>query len=149
MDDSALNLLGVVSNSDTEPSSSKTNFVYNKPIPTLQFPMTVGSQWSVADAEGTGVLNGTSIGFPGNTITDTYTSRVVDKGVVATPFAVFEVLKVVTTLERRSTNFCLINTTKTVAFVSECAGTVAKVTSQNDEDNDNFTNAAVVQRLTP
>lgn len=148
-DNSALNLLGIVSNSDTEPASSKTNFVYSKPIPTLKFPLTVGSEWSVEDSEGTGVLNGTSIGFPGNTITDTYTTKVVDKGVVATPFAVFEVLKVVTTLERSSTNFCLINTTKTVAFVSECAGTVAKVTSQNDEEDDNFTDAAVVQRIAP
>ena len=148
-DDNFLNLLGVVSNSDTEPTSSKTNLAYDKPIPTLKFPLTMGSEWGVEDAAGTGTLNGTSIGFPGNTVTDTYASKVVDRGVVATPFAVFDVLKVVTTLTRSSTNFCLISTTKTVSFVSECAGTVAKVISQPDEDSDNFTDAAEVQRITP
>ena len=59
----------------------------------------------------------------------------------------FEVLRVRTELER--TVGLLTTTVRTFAFVSECFGTVATVTSEDDEDQVEFSRAAEVRRLAP
>jgi hypothetical protein len=43
----------------------------------------------------------------------------------------------------------LVTTPHSFAFVAECFGTVASVTSQSYEPLDDFTNAAEVTRLAP
>jgi len=43
----------------------------------------------------------------------------------------------------------VITVTRSDAFVAECFGPVATVTSQTDEQNDEFTNVAEVRRLAP
>lgn len=143
----ALTLLGIVTTSDTQPSSSTiTNLAYDKPVITLQFPMTLGSTWTTVDATGSGTLGGYSIPFTGSAV-DSYVSVVDKVGVLKTPYGAFPVMRVVTSFSRTSWNALYATKSKSIAFVSECAGTIAKVTSKSGETANDFTEAAEVQRL--
>lgn len=152
-DNDSLSLLGFVSASDGQPASEETNIVYDKPITTLKFPLAVGASWETANAYATGKLKGSEIPLYGK-LKDTYSSNVAASGVLVTPNGIFPVLKVVTTFTRTTDvglgyNVCLHSTSKAVAFVTECGGTIAKVTSNENEASDDFTAAAQVQRLAP
>ena len=153
VDDSSLSLLGFVDATDTQPSSSTaTLIVYDKPVTTLKYPLTVGATWETAGAYGSGSLAGSAIPLYGK-FKDTYSSKVTDSGALVTPYAIFPVMKIVTTFTRVTEapgyNYCLESTSKTVAFVTECGGTIAKISSADGETSDDFTAAAQLQRLAP
>ena len=79
--------------------------------------------------------------------TEGYSSQVDAAGTLATPFGDFDVLRVRTTLVRQVG--VLTTTIRSFAFASECFGTVATVTSQNNEPSAEFSSLAEVRRLSP
>ncbi len=149
VDATALSLLGVISNSDAKPASGETNLRYDKAVTTLQFPLQVGSSWSTLNASGSGMLAGYSVGPTGlyGTVNDSYESSVDKRGALTTSYGIFPVLRVVTKLTRTSTNYLLNTNSITVAFVTECGGTIAKITSEKGATSGDFTRAVEVQRL--
>jgi MFS family permease len=135
---SALLLRGVVSPTD---GLTKTNLTYNPSVPAIQFPLKSGTAWNV-NANVTGQAQGVY-----SIYTEQYASQVDARGSLKTPFGTFSVLRVRTVLTR--TVGALITVTRSFAFVAECFGTVATVTSQPNELQTEFTNASEITRLTP
>lgn len=134
----ALSLRGVVSPAD---GVTATKVSYNPAAVTLQFPMTMGSSWTTTSTV-TGQLSGIASYY-----TEQYASQVDAKGTLKTPFGEFKVLRVRTVLTR--TVGVVPTVTRTFAFVAECFGTVATLTSQPNEATVEFTSAAEVSRLSP
>jgi hypothetical protein len=136
--DSALLLLGVASPTQ---SLTQTEVKYNPPVTVLAFPLKSDATWST-----TSMVSGQTSGVFG-VYAEAYQSKVDAHGTLKTPFGSFPVLRVRTDLTR--TVGAVVTTLHTFAFVTECFGTVATVTSQNYEPMGEFTNAAEVARLTP
>jgi hypothetical protein len=136
--DTSLQLLGVVSPSD---GSGKTELMYDPPVDTLVFPMTVGKTWRV-DSNVTGLTMGLLSNF-----TEAYDSTADEAGEMNTPYGRFHVLRVRTVLTR--TVGFVITVIRTDLWVTDCFGPVATIVSQNNEQNDEFTSAAEVRRLSP
>ena len=136
-----LYLLGVASPTDTV---MKTRLTYDPAVKVLAFPMSAGSTWSTTSTV-TGYYNGVLIAVLQK---DDYTNTVDRTGEVITPFARFPVLRV-RTLMNRTANLVPILTLRTFMFVTECFGTVATVTSTDNESSTEFTTAKEVRRLTP
>lgn len=136
--DDAVLLRGVVS-----PDSGlyETNLAYDPPVVVLQFPLQEGATWTT-DSTVSGTAQGVfSVYY------ETYDSQVDGRGDAITPFATFDVLRVRVDLTR--TVGVLITTQTTFAFVAECFGTIAKMTSQIDETSAEFSDISEIQRLTP
>ncbi|MEZ4404409.1 MAG: hypothetical protein R3B06_30600 [Kofleriaceae bacterium] len=131
-------LLGVVS---PEAGVTRTELTYDPPVPLLPTPLGPSSAWSTT-ATVTGLASGISSFY-----TERYQSRVDAVGMLATPFGTFPVRRIATDLTR--TVGVAVTTRRTFAFVAECYGTVATITSQDYETGAEFTNAAEVWRLTP
>jgi hypothetical protein len=133
-----LRLQGVVS-----PSSGmqQTEDTYQPPAEVFAFPMQMGTSWSTM-AQVSGQTTGTPL-----TYTEQWQNAVDAHGSMKTPFGTFDVLRVKTTLTR--TVGITVVVIRSFAFVADCAGPVATVTSQTDEPNVEFTNAAEVRRLAP
>ncbi len=135
---SELALLGVASPDD---SLTATNVSHDPPVTTLAFPLSAGATWDTS-----ATVSGTNLGLIA-AWTEDYTSEVDAEGELITPFGTFEVLRVKVVLER--TVGLLVTTVRTFLFVSECFGTVAAITSQDNERRAEFTTAAEVRRLAP
>jgi hypothetical protein len=135
---SALLLQGEVSSTD---GGARTLLTNATPVPTLQFPLDPSSVWTA-----TTFVNGTTAGVP-SSYTESYDSKVDAVGDVVTPFATFPVLRVRTVLTR--TVGALPTVVRTLAFVTDCFGPVVTITSQPNETQDDFTNAAEIRRLAP
>jgi hypothetical protein len=131
-------LVGVVSPTE---SATKTELKYATPPAALQFPLKVGSAWKV-----TSNVNGTASGVLA-AYSETWDARVDNRGELVTPFATFDVMRVRTVLTR--TVGLSVTVTRTYAFVTECYGTIATVTSKPNETQEEFTTAAEVRRLSP
>jgi hypothetical protein len=133
-----LQLLGVVSPAE---GFTATKLKYNPPVVTLKYPLTEGSSWSTESA-----VSGSAQGFPVS-YRETYSSQVDAEGRMKTPYAEFPVLRVRTELER----VVGFSTTavRTYIFVTECFGSVATITSEDNEADVEFTTAKEVRRLTP
>lgn len=139
----ALLLRGVVSPSDM-PASSKTELTNTPPVSVLKFPLTMGAQWNT-DTNVGGTAQGVAL-F--GTYTEKYTSEVDAAGELHTPLGTFDVLRVKVVLVR--TIGVLPSTTiRTFAYVTECYGTIATVTSTDNETNEEFTRAAEIRRISP
>jgi len=145
--DTALLLLGVVSPND---GVDATNVSYDPPVPILQFPLEVGSTWSVETR-----VSGSFNGFP-ITYNETYSSQVDAAGRVKVPFASADgmpVLRVRTDMERGIWTFVFpfydLTDMRTFAFVSECFNTVATVVSEEDVTEVEFTTASELRGLAP
>lgn len=134
----ALLLRGVVSKTD---GLTRTEVTYDPPAVILSFPLSEGSSWS-----STSTVSGLVDGFV-STYVETYDSEVDARGELATPYGTFDVVRVGTVLTR--TIGVVPTVTKTFAFVAECFGTVAKITSQAGEQGVEFTSAAELSRLSP
>ena len=134
----ALSLRGVVSPAD---GASSTKVTYNPAAVTLQFPLTASSSWTTTSTV-TGNVSGIASYY-----TEQYASQVDAKGLMKTPFGDFKVFRVRTVLTR--TVGVLPTVTRTFAFVAECFGTVATITSKSNEATVEFTSAAEVSRLSP
>ncbi len=118
-----------------------TRIAYNPPVPTLQFPMKVGSQWSVKSSA-SGQLNGVLSGW-----TEQVDINVGAYGILKTPMGNFPVLRV----EAKTQKILGLYTTtyRSVAFLAECFGVVGKADSAANESQALFTKAAEVRRIAP
>jgi hypothetical protein len=131
-------LLGVASPAQ---GFTSTRLKYNPPVVTLKYPLTKGATWSTE-----AVVSGSAQGFP-VAYRETYSSQVDAEGRMKTPYAEFPVLRVRTDLTR-VVGFST-TTVRTYIFAAECFGSVATITSQDNEDEVEFTSAKEVRRLAP
>ncbi len=138
LDDRGLALLGVVS---PEAGVSRTELTYDPPVPVVPTPLAPSASWTV-----TSTVTGVALGVF-SAYTERYQSRVDAVGTLIAPFGSFPVRRIAVDLTR--TVGALITTRRTFAFVSECYGTVATISSQDYETGAEFTRAAEIWRLTP
>ena len=131
-------LVGLVSPA----SGGTTNLKYSPPATILKLPFKAGDTWTSSST-----VSGTLSGVASN-YTEKYTSRVDAVGTMTTPYGAFPVLRVATDLSDLQLTVPF-NSNRTFAWVAECFGTVATVTSQANETGSEFTNAAEVKRLAP
>jgi hypothetical protein len=136
---SALLLRGVVSPADG--ATTRTKVTYSPVASTLTFPMQKGSTWSTSST-----VSGQASGFY-TTYTEATTYSVDAAGDLVTPLGTYSVLRIKAVLTR--TIGALVTTVRTFAFVAECAGTVARVISNDNESQEEFTTASEVQRTAP
>jgi hypothetical protein len=136
---SALLLRGVVSPADG--ATTRTKVTYSPTASTLTFPMQKGSTWSTNST-----VSGQASGFF-TTYTEATTYNVDAAGDLVTPLGTYSVLRIKAVLTRTVGGFA--TTVRTYAFVAECAGTVARVISNDNESQEEFTTASEVQRTAP
>jgi hypothetical protein len=134
----SLLLQGVVS-----PTSGpqQTAVSYMPAAEILGFPMMMGSTFT-STSNVTGTDNGVQVLY-----TEKYASTVDAHGTLKVPYGTFEVLRVQTTLTRTVAG--VPSVTQSLAFIAECFGPVATLTSQSNETSTQFSNCAEAQRLTP
>lgn len=151
----ALYLQGVVSPTD---STTGTELHYAPWVKVLQFPIQAGGSWGT-----TSTVSGKYQGFiVGNAAfgtglpfqEETYTSTVDRAGDALTPFSNFHTLRVRTVMVRSTRIYTLnpwtpILTLRSFNWNTECFGTVATLTSTNNESSTEFTDAGEVRRLSP
>lgn len=146
----ALYLQGVVSPTDT---STGTEVHYAPWVKVLQFPLQAGASWGTTTTV-SGKYQGFIIGFGLPFQQESYTSAVDRSGDALTPFADFHALRVRTVMVR-STRYNTISswlpilTLRSFNWNTECFGTVATLTSTDNESSTEFTDAAEVRRLSP
>ena len=137
----ALLLRGVVSPTE---APKKTELTNTPAVAVLKFPLTKGAKWTTDAAVG-GTAQGVAL-F--GTYTEKYSSEVDAEGTLKTPLGTFDVLRVKVVLVR-TIGILPSTTIRTFAFVTECYGTVATVTSKKDDANEEFTVAAEIRRIAP
>lgn len=145
------NLLGVFRLTDTEllllgvasprEGVNETLLRHDPPARVLQFPLAVGSEWS-----STSTVTGLFFGLP-SVWTERYESEVDGAGDLLTPYGTLPSARVRTTLTQ--TVGFVVTVRRTLAFVSECLGTVGVVRSQDNELDDDFDDASELSRLSP
>ncbi|HSO40499.1 MAG TPA: hypothetical protein VLT33_48565, partial [Labilithrix sp.] len=145
----ALLLRGVVSPTET----AKTELTYTPGVSVLNFPLKLGSMWTTASkVAGTYQYLGTTQ-TTATPYDEKYESKVSAAGELKTPLGTFEVLRVQVLLTRTIATlvfpFSTTTTVRTFAFVTECYGTIATVTSADNETNEEFTRAAEIRRIAP
>ncbi|MBS2014112.1 MAG: hypothetical protein JST00_14575 [Deltaproteobacteria bacterium] len=138
----ALLLRGVVSPNDD--AFTKTELTNAPSVSTIKFPLKVGGAPWTTDVKVTGTAKGVFLGLGYD---EKYESVVDARGELKTPLGTFDVLRVKTKLTR--TVGVLTTVVRTFAFVTECYSTVALVTSQDDETNEEFTSAKEIRRIVP
>lgn len=137
----ALLLRGVVS--PTETAATKTELTSTPPVAILSFPLKLDAAWTTISD-----VSGTAQGFPLiAAYNEKYASKVDAAGTLKTPLGTFEVLRVQVLLTR--TIGFATTTLRTFAFVTECYGTIATVTSAKNEATVEFTHAAEIRRISP
>jgi hypothetical protein len=134
----SLTLRGVVSPDD---GLYRTELKNDPPVSTLTFPLQLGKTWN-SDTTVSGVANGAAVAY-----TEKYASQVDAAGELETPLGKFEVLRVRIVLTR--TVGLLVTTVRTFAFVTECYGTIAAITSRDNESDVEFTRAVELRRIAP
>ncbi len=120
---------------------TQTQLTYSPPVDAFAFPLHMGQHW-----DGRSTVTGTALGVF-SVFSDTWQQDVDAHGDLVTPYGTFPVLRV--RLELARTIGLLTTTTTTYAFVAECFGTIATVTSRSNESALEFTTAAEVRRLAP
>ncbi len=138
----ALLLRGVVS--PTEAAATKTELTNTPPVAILSFPLKLGTTWTT-NAKVSGTAQGVAL-F--GTYDEKYESKVDAAGELKTPLGTFEVLRVEVLLTR-TIGVLAPTTLRTFAFVTECYGTIASVTSAQNEATVEFTHAAEIRRIAP
>jgi len=133
-----LALEGVVSPSQ---QGAYTSVSYSPEAIAIQFPLTMNATWA-----STSTVSGTASGIP-VVYYEQYTSNVDAHGTAKTPYGDFPVLRIATVLTK--TVGVTVTIVRTYAFFAECATQVATIVSQPDEPSAEFTNASLVERLTP
>lgn len=142
----ALLLRGVVS--PTEGGASGTSLTYTPAVSVLKFPLTKDATWTT-NAAASGTAAGVDLAF--FPTSEEYESKVDAEGTLITPLGTFDVLRVAIVLTRKVTTGVVVTPTvvRSFAFVTECYGTVATVTSKDNEANAEFTSAAEIRRIAP
>jgi hypothetical protein len=138
----SLLLRGVVS--PASDAATKTELTNTPAVSVLAFPLKLTAKWNTNTNVG-GTAQGTAL-F--GTYTEAYTSEVDAEGTLKTPLGTFDVLRVKTVLVR-TIGLLPSETYRTFAFVTECYGTIATVSSVKNETNVEFTYAAEIRRISP
>ncbi|MEX1367878.1 MAG: hypothetical protein AB1Z98_32415 [Nannocystaceae bacterium] len=140
-DDQGLQLLGLAS-AQPDPAAGRTLLVYDAPVELLRFPIEPGTSFS---AVGT-VTDGTFRGIP-YAATDTYDVSVDALGELRLPSLTFTQAHRVRTTLTVEPALGEITSVRQVSYFFECFGEVARATSQPNEPETNFTEAAEIRRL--
>jgi hypothetical protein len=135
---STLELLATVSR-----EANRTDLKMDPPVVLLRFPLSEGSTWEQT-VTGRGYVNYTPL-----VNTNHYVFRVDAHGEAWTPAARFPVLRLRSDLEQWIPLTLFRRTVRTYAFLSECWGLVARITSTDDETAEEFTRAVEYRRLSP
>jgi hypothetical protein len=150
----ALYLQGVVSTA----ADGGTELHYAPWVKVLQFPLEPGASWattSTVSGKYQGFVVGNAQFFTGLPFQEeTYTSAVDRAGDALTPFSNFHTLRVRTVMVRSTRVYANLGWTPILTLRSfnwntECFGTVATLTSTDNEASTEFTNAVEVRRLSP
>ena len=140
VDANGVTLLGVVSPTG---GATKTELTYDPPVKILALPFGAGSMWSSTSSV-SGYAQGIFTGY-----TEAYNSLADQVGTMTTPYGDFPVIRVATDL-KRTAGLATLSSTKTFAWVAECFGSVATVTSQDPAGSGaEFSDDAEVRRLAP
>jgi hypothetical protein len=131
-------LLGVVSPAD---GLTRTELEYDPPIVILDLPVSLNKTWST-DSTVTGLAQGVVVFY-----SESYSFNADQRGETKTPLGDFDVLRVHSELVR--TVGVVPTTIQAHAFMAECFGTVAAITSEDNELEVEFTSASEVRRLSP
>jgi hypothetical protein len=141
--DTQLLLLGVATPTS---GSSETELTYDPPIVVLQFPITLNASWSTDSS----LVTGTFQGITPTAYYESYDTTVDAIGVAQTPYASFPVLRVDTQLTREVGG--VLSYSRTMAFTTDCFGTVASAASQTSyfgPVDANFGQASEIKGLAP
>lgn len=133
-----LALRGVVSPDD---GLYRTELAYDPSVAVLSFPLKMDDTWTT-DTTVSGVAEGYPVSY-----TEKYESIVDAKGTLKTPLGTFDVLRV-RVLLTRTIGFATTKV-RTFAFVTECYGTIATITSEDNEGDVEFTHALEIRRIAP
>ncbi|MEM6289772.1 MAG: hypothetical protein AAGA54_00860 [Myxococcota bacterium] len=140
-DDEALYLLGVASREEN-PATGQTLLVYDEPIPLIRFPIETGTSYTASANIEDAVFNG--IPYAAR---DTYEVRVAAVGELRLPTLTFtqaHQVQIQLTVEPALGD---VTSVRQVSYFFECFGEIARATSQRDEPDPTFTEAAEVRRL--
>lgn len=136
--DEGLYLLGVVS---PDPGVTRTELSYDPAVLLMPLPLSEGGSWET-DSSISGVASGV-VSF----YSERYAGSADASGSLTTPFGNFRVLR--TRMDLTRTVGLLVTTTRQYSFVSECAGIVASIASEENEESVEFTSAAEIRRVLP
>jgi hypothetical protein len=139
--DDALVLLGLAS-SEEAPPEGQTLLVYDPPITILRIPVEVGQSF-VSTGE---IVNGVIQGLP-YAGRDTYEVSVDGMGRIDLPQLAFEQVHRVRTKVTVEPAVGAAVTRRQVSFFAECFAEVARATSRDGEESDDFTTTAELRRL--
>jgi len=137
----AVRLLGVVS-TDESPPEGRTLLVYDTPIVVWRFPLEPGASWVSASDVRDAVVRG--LPYAGR---DVYEVAVVAAGVLELPDLGFDQAMRVTTRVTITPAVGAAVQRRQSSFVFECFGEVARATSPDGEDEDDFPLAAELRRF--
>lgn len=139
--DQALWLDGIASRADN--ASTRTLVRYADPIPVLRFPVVDGDAFAVTGT----ITQGTVQGLPFNG-QDEVSVDVSGEGTIELPYVHFSpTLRVRTRVLRRPSSGTPLVERRTVIYLFECFGEVARAESAVDERNADFTTAAYLRRF--
>jgi hypothetical protein len=138
LDESGLYLLGVVS---PEGGLTRTELSYSPAVLLMPLPLGEGDSWNT-DADVSGVASGV-VSF----YTESYAGAADASGTLVSPYGEFRVLR--TRMDLTRTLGLLVTTTRQFSFVAECAGIVASILSQDNEQALEFDSAAEIRRIIP
>jgi hypothetical protein len=138
LDDTGLYLLGVVSPAD---GLTRTELSYSPAVLLMPVPLGEGMSWST-DADVSGVASGVV-----SVYAERYAGSANASGSLLSPFGEFNVLR--TRMDLTRTVGLLVTSTRQYSFVAECAGIVASIVSQENEQALEFDSAAEIRRLIP
>lgn len=149
----SLALRGEVS---TNNDQYKTDLTNDPPVEVLKFPLTKGASWTTTtNVSGTApnpfAPTQPSIPFA---YTDQYDNEVDATGTLISPLGSFNVMRVKIVLTRTFAPTTdggspTVIVFRQFAFVTECYGNVASISSNAYEPNEEFTNAAEIRRIAP
>lgn len=138
LQEDGLYLLGVVS---PEAGLTRTELKYDPPALLMPLPLSEESTWDQSSD-----VSGLALGVF-TFYSERYLGQVDARGELITPFGTFQVQRLRVELTR--TLGLLVTKTRQFNFVSECAGIVASVVSQEDEDEVEFSSATEIRRVIP
>jgi hypothetical protein len=133
--DTALQMLGAVS-----VEANVTKLVYDPPVDLLRFPIALNDHF-VVESVSSGTYN-----YIYTYATESYDTTVDALGTVIVPAGSFHALRVRTRFSQ--TIGYLVTTRIIYLYVTECFGIVAKITSEDNEAETIFTDAAELRRMT-
>ena len=132
-------LRGIVS--ESEEPHLKTELTYTPPAIIMSFPLKIGYSW-----ESTSTITGL---YPLGVAYyfETHQSEVDVQGMMNTPLADFEVMRVNSQLTR--TVGLIVTTRRNHFYLAECFGVVTSITSHDDEPDRLFSEASEIRMITP